>query len=184
MRVRLIELVVCTTLSGAAGASAGCSSSSSTAVAEAQAEPASTPAQKLLVAYLTVQQKLAADDAKGARAGFTQLRAASDSKDLTASPELRQQLSAAATAGAGAKDIEAERAAFIKASDALLVWLQKEGNSLGKSVRVAHCPMAADGKGARWVQLEPKLKNPYYGSEMLTCGSLETEVKSGTKLKS
>jgi hypothetical protein len=184
MRVRLVEVVMSMALSGVIGWGAGCSSGSSTAVAEAQAEPASTPAQKLIVAYLTVQQKLAADDAKGARAGFTQLRAAAEAKDLTAPPELRQQLLAAATVGAAAKDIDAERAAFIKASDALLVWLQKEGNSLGKSVRVAHCPMAADGKGARWVQLEPKLKNPYYGSEMLTCGSLETEVKPGTKLKS
>jgi hypothetical protein len=156
----------------------------SKAAAEAQAEPASTPAQKLVAAYLSVQQKLVADDVKAARASFTVLRAAADAPELTAEPALRQQLSAAAAAGAAAKDLDGERAAFSKASESLLQWLRREGNPLAKSVRVAHCPMAADGKGARWVQLGPKLENPYYGSEMLTCGSIETEVKPGTKLKS
>jgi Cu(I)/Ag(I) efflux system membrane fusion protein len=42
--------------------------------------------------------------------------------------------------------------------------------------------MARDGKGARWLQSDAKVKNPYFGSEMLECGSLEKEVKPGAKL--
>lgn len=38
-----------------------------------------------------------------------------------------------------------------------------------------HCPMAKDGKGANWLSKENAIKNPYYGSQMLTCGkTLET----------
>ncbi len=38
-----------------------------------------------------------------------------------------------------------------------------------------HCPMANDGKGANWLSKENAVKNPYYGSAMLTCGkTLET----------
>lgn len=32
------------------------------------------------------------------------------------------------------------------------------------------CPMANDGKGANWLSKENAVKNPYYGSQMLTCG--------------
>lgn len=32
------------------------------------------------------------------------------------------------------------------------------------------CPMANDGKGANWLSKEIAIKNPYYGSQMLTCG--------------
>lgn len=33
-----------------------------------------------------------------------------------------------------------------------------------------HCPMANGGKGANWLSKENAIKNPYYGSAMLTCG--------------
>lgn len=38
-----------------------------------------------------------------------------------------------------------------------------------------NCPMFNDGKGANWLSKEKAVKNPYYGSQMLTCGkSVET----------
>ena len=38
-----------------------------------------------------------------------------------------------------------------------------------------HCPMANGGKGANWLSKENEIKNPYYGSQMLSCGkTLET----------
>lgn len=40
------------------------------------------------------------------------------------------------------------------------------------------CPMANDGKGANWLSKENAVKNPYYGSKMLTCGkTVETILK-------
>ena len=33
-----------------------------------------------------------------------------------------------------------------------------------------HCPMFNDGKGADWLSKESTIKNPYYGSQMLSCG--------------
>lgn len=35
-----------------------------------------------------------------------------------------------------------------------------------------HCPMANKGKGANWLSKENAIKNPYYGSKMLTCGKV------------
>jgi hypothetical protein len=37
------------------------------------------------------------------------------------------------------------------------------------------CPMANGGKGANWLSKENAIKNPYYGSMMMTCGrTIET----------
>jgi hypothetical protein len=39
------------------------------------------------------------------------------------------------------------------------------------------CPMANKGKGANWLSLESGIKNPYYGSQMLTCGKTVETIK-------
>jgi len=36
-----------------------------------------------------------------------------------------------------------------------------------------YCPMYNDGKGAIWISEIKEIKNPFYGSQMLTCGSLK-----------
>jgi copper chaperone CopZ len=40
-----------------------------------------------------------------------------------------------------------------------------------------HCPMYNDGKGANWLSRESGIKNPYYGSQMLSCGSTKETIK-------
>ena len=40
-----------------------------------------------------------------------------------------------------------------------------------------HCPMANDGKGADWLSKESTVKNPYYGSQMLSCGKTMETIK-------
>jgi copper chaperone CopZ len=39
------------------------------------------------------------------------------------------------------------------------------------------CPMANGGKGANWLSKENAIKNPYYGSMMLTCGKTVETIK-------
>ncbi|MFV8341712.1 DUF3347 domain-containing protein [Flavobacterium sp. XS2P39] len=39
------------------------------------------------------------------------------------------------------------------------------------------CPMANDGKGANWLSKDPAIKNPYYGSQMLSCGKTVEIIK-------
>ncbi|MEJ5050993.1 DUF3347 domain-containing protein [Chryseobacterium culicis] len=38
-----------------------------------------------------------------------------------------------------------------------------------------HCPMFNDGKGAVWISETKAIKNPYYGNQMLSCGSVKKE---------
>ncbi len=39
------------------------------------------------------------------------------------------------------------------------------------------CPMANKGKGANWLSLESKIKNPYYGNQMLSCGRVVETIQ-------
>ncbi|QZK90568.1 DUF3347 domain-containing protein [Flavobacterium sp. CHNK8] len=39
------------------------------------------------------------------------------------------------------------------------------------------CPMANNGKGANWLSKENTVKNPYYGSMMLSCGKVVETIK-------
>ncbi len=39
------------------------------------------------------------------------------------------------------------------------------------------CPMANGGKGANWLSKDETIKNPYYGSQMLSCGRIVETIK-------
>jgi len=38
------------------------------------------------------------------------------------------------------------------------------------------CPMYNNKKGAQWLSESKEIKNPYYGSKMLTCGSVQKQI--------
>ena len=39
------------------------------------------------------------------------------------------------------------------------------------------CPMYNDGKGANWLSKESVIKNPYFGSMMISCGKTVETLK-------
>ncbi len=47
----------------------------------------------------------------------------------------------------------------------------------GRTLYHEHCPMYNDNKGAMWLSDAKEVKNPYYGSEMLTCGTVEEVIQ-------
>jgi membrane fusion protein, copper/silver efflux system len=141
-----------------------------------------TPAQNLVNAYITLQAKLAKDDAAGSKAAYLGLQNALKAKDLGLDPATEKKLSSAAAQGAAASKLADARTAFAGVTDALLAYLGAAKNPLSTPLTVAHCPMALDNKGAKWLQLGDKLENPYFGSEMLRCGSVEKTVQPGKSL--
>ena len=50
-------------------------------------------------------------------------------------------------------------------------------SELETPVYFQHCPMANDGQGADWLSKESGIKNPYFGSMMLTCGKTVETLK-------
>ncbi|WP_257658240.1 DUF3347 domain-containing protein [Parapedobacter lycopersici] len=46
----------------------------------------------------------------------------------------------------------------------------------GKPLYKVFCPMYSNNNGAYWLSDTKEVKNPYYGSEMLTCGEVQEEL--------
>ena len=44
------------------------------------------------------------------------------------------------------------------------------------SIYYQNCPMYNDGKGANWLSEVKEIKNPYFGSKMLKCGSIKKQI--------
>jgi hypothetical protein len=67
--------------------------------------------------------------------------------------------------------LEAQRKSFSTLSDALYKSIKAFGLG-GLKAYHEFCPMALDG-GAYWLSTEQKIRNPYFGDKMLTCGSVK-----------
>ena len=83
----------------------------------------------------------------------------------------RDTLRAAVASLAEGADLEARRTAFEPAA-AALIELLGAWRVEGLTAFEVHCPMAFDGRGASWLQAVEDVRNPYYGSDMLACGSV------------
>ena len=80
-----------------------------------------------------------------------------------------------ATTISSSTDIKKQRDAFDTLSENMykLIKISKQESP----VYLQHCPMANDGKGANWLSKEKVVKNPYYGSMMLSCGKVVETIK-------
>lgn len=82
-----------------------------------------------------------------------------------------------ATSLEAAADIQAARAAFDRLSTGLIAAAKQLGFSGPPPLYLFHCPMAFEGKGADWMQTKESTENPYFGSEMFTCGLAQGQIK-------
>ena len=114
--------------------------------------------------FVRVQTALAADQFDGLATHARAIEAAA-----TALGRNADAIAAGAKKLAAAKDIAAARTAFGEMSTALVAYAEKTKSTFGAGVRLAYCPMA----DKPWIQRDKELKNPYYGSAMLTCGSFK-----------
>jgi hypothetical protein len=73
-------------------------------------------------------------------------------------------------------DIEEQRQNFSKLSGSFYKTVKAFGLG-GTTAYYEFCPMAFDDKGAYWLSDESKIRNPYFGDKMLTCGSVEETLK-------
>lgn len=130
---------------------------------------------ELLKAYISIQESLAADDLDAAQAAAARSRDAASSLASPAATPLSPRLGALESA----TDLEAARAVFERVSARILEMLDERGNPLSVELRVTHCPMAGPDGGASWVQTGEEVQNPYFGSQMQTCGEFRSVLKSG-----
>ncbi len=134
---------------------------------------------KVYNAYYDVKNALVQTNAKTAASEAKALVAAIDavnmnnlsSKTHTAWMKVMKNLKSDAEKIANTTDIKKQRAAFTTLSPNVYTLAKTAQNQT--PVYYQYCPMANNGKGGYWLSPEKAIKNPYFGSQMLSCGSIK-----------
>jgi hypothetical protein len=71
----------------------------------------------------------------------------------------------------GTEDIKVQRAHFATLSNSIIA-LAKSSKLTTDPIYIQYCPM----KKSSWLSSEKLIKNPYYGSAMLTCGKITQTI--------
>ncbi|TZF84866.1 DUF3347 domain-containing protein [Pedobacter sp. BS3] len=73
-------------------------------------------------------------------------------------------------------DLKIQRDLFVLLNNDLMPIFRHAKLTAG-SIYVQYCPMADNGNGAYWLSSSKEIRNPYYGNEMLTCGSVKEKIR-------
>lgn len=77
---------------------------------------------------------------------------------------------------ASAQTLKAQREPF-DALSGQIESILKAAKISGGTVYKQYCPMANGNEGGYWLANEKSIRNPYYGDEMMTCGTVKEEIK-------
>lgn len=132
----------------------------------------------IIDAYLAVKDALVADNQTTAAAKSTDLVAALESYDIATAKahdleELeRLQTEAVRMASSlSSGDIVAQRENFQMLSGTMKDLLKIAGTD--RTLYHQYCPMYKGNTGGMWLSANEEIKNPLFGSSMLTCGRVE-----------
>jgi hypothetical protein len=151
-----------------------------------------TSYSNLLTAYTGVKDALVASDTTKASAAARQLSVAADSLKVDqiqgdstgilkeTAVNYASTISSSAQALALEGTIAAKRKEFEMIAEAL--WnLTRTVKYSSQKLYWQYCPMAFNNRGANWVSTEAEIRNPYFGSEMLECGSIQDSLDYSAK---
>lgn len=138
----------------------------------------STSTTGIIEAYLTVKDALVGDDGASAAAKSADLVAALKSFDpagaKASDPEELERLQVEATGFAeklASADLAAQRESFQALSAVLKDLLKIAGTD--RTLYQQYCPMYKGNTGGMWLSANEEIKNPLFGSSMLTCGRVD-----------
>lgn len=140
-------------------------------------------ASGILDSYLAIKDALASDNsAKAANSGEAMVkafasfdRASLDAKRQSDYDEIVEDAREHAEhIGENSGKIDHQREHFDLLSKDMMELVSVVGSD--RTLYLDHCPMYNDNKGADWLSVSERIENPYYGSKMLTCGSMKNEI--------
>ena len=135
-------------------------------------------------AYLSLKDALANDNATVAQKSSGELLKSIgkvDMKLLTNKEahmhwmEISKEISNSVKLIASTSDISKQRIHFINLSKNMSKSVEVFG--INKKVYQQFCPMANSDKGAIWLSSNEKIKNPYFGTAMLSCGTIQKIIE-------
>lgn len=138
---------------------------------------------QIVSAYLQLKNALVNDDSKAAAIAAKEIIKAFKSFDISeySSDEEAELADIIENASEQAEhisenvgNIEHQREHFEIISNDIIDLLAITGSSI--TLYQTRCPMFNNGKGGIWLSETKEIKNPFYGSKMLTCGSVQKEL--------
>lgn len=124
----------------------------------------------VFIHYDKLSSALVAKDAEAARL------AANTIAEAAGNLEALEFMLAPSKAIASSSDLKVQREHYSALSNAYIEKIKTSGMESGV-LYIDFCPMALNDKGGYWLSTENKVINPYYGDEMLHCGSVVDSVK-------
>lgn len=139
--------------------------------------------KQLVDQYLQVKNALAADNAADAAKAASDMSAQLGKIDkslLTANQKtaydpVEGKLKESASQIAGKTDLAEQRNHFVTLSEGVYELVKNFGG--GRPLYHDHCPMAKNNEGALWISEMKEIKNPYFGANMLNCGTVEEVIQ-------
>lgn len=141
----------------------------------------SSLATVLIDHYLAVKNALVQDDSEKASAAAKELSQSASDFDLSTVEGAGQTELSNILEGIKEKseqiatgDIEHQREHFEGMANDFLKLLEITG--IDRTLYKQYCPMYNDNEGGYWLSESEEIKNPLFGSKMLTCGSVKETI--------
>ncbi len=120
--------------------------------------------EQLLSKYLELKNTLVNDDFNQAQDSFKSFFAILKKQNLNL--KIQQDF----------RNIEALRNEFQLISE-IMIKIVKKAKNLPETIYIQNCPMADHNSGADWLSNSDEIRNPYFGSTMLKCGSVIDSIQ-------
>lgn len=138
---------------------------------------------KILNQYYELNDALVAEDADEAKTAGQKLSEIIGSFDveslqddvIAGFKEFSEKIRQDAQQISEEEDIEVQRQHFASITDGLYDMI-KTYDANEEAVYYTYCPMAFDDNGGYWLSKDKEISNPYFGSKMLTCGSVKETI--------
>ena len=139
--------------------------------------------QEIVNHYIHVKTALVNSNSAEAKTGarmITNVISGFDKSQLPAAhkPEYDKSvagISKTAQTIAAESDLEKQRTGFADLSNSVYSLVKAFGAE--KPLYHDHCPMALNDNGAMWLSEVKEIRNPYFGEEMMECGTVEEVIK-------
>jgi len=136
----------------------------------------------VFISYLGLKDALVASDSKTASVAANKLSLAIQKVDMSSLAEtehktwMKVKANLEKSANQIKKDskIDAQRNTFMLLSTQIYELAKVAETKM--ELYYQFCPMANNSKGAFWLSKENAIKNPYYGSKMMTCGEVKEKI--------
>lgn len=145
----------------------------------------------VVLAYSELMEALADDDLAQAHTGAAHIADTLQQVDMSlleheahmAWMDLLRMMNNGLSAMHEAEDLVQVRTGFDLLSRALIKAIESLGVNIKGPLFVLSCPMAFENRGARWLQQDEDVRNPYFGAAMYRCGDVDKQLKTNQSHK-